>query len=124
MRAAGAADDHAVAAALGSVGLDVREFGERRIDELSGGQQRRVALAGLLARRPAVLVLDEPLAGLDEPSQKGLLDLLAALRYEQGLTIVIISHDLEGTGRVCDRLIELDRGRIASDQVKAAVPLW
>jgi energy-coupling factor transport system ATP-binding protein len=124
MRAAGAADDAAAAAALASVGLDIGEFGERRIDELSGGQQRRVALAGLLARRPAVLVLDEPLAGLDEPSQKGLLDLLAGLRYDQGLTIIVISHDLEGTGRVCDRVIELDRGRIASDQVKAASSSW
>jgi energy-coupling factor transport system ATP-binding protein len=122
MRAAGAADDAAVAAALASVGLDVADFGKRRIDELSGGQQRRVALAGLLARRPAVLVLDEPLAGLDEPSQKGLLDLLAGLRYDHGLTIIVISHDLEGTGRVCDRVIELDRGRIASDEVKAAAP--
>ena len=77
--AAGAPDDAAVAAALAAVGLDVGQFGDRRIDALSGGEQRRVALAGILARRPSVLVLDEPLAGLDEPSQAGLLDVLAGL---------------------------------------------
>jgi energy-coupling factor transport system ATP-binding protein len=121
LRAAGAADDAAVAAALASVGLDVAELGERRIDELSGGQQRRVALAGILARHPQVLVLDEPLAGLDEPSQEGLVSLLADLRSRQGLTVVVISHDLEGMDRVCDRLIRLEKGRIVADAVRAGV---
>jgi energy-coupling factor transport system ATP-binding protein len=119
VRAAGAPDDAAVAAALTSVGLDVTELGERRIDELSGGQQRRVALAGILARRPALLVLDEPLAGLDEPSQEALIGVLSDLRRRQGLTVVVISHDLDGMDRVCDRLVRLDRGRVVADEVRA-----
>jgi energy-coupling factor transport system ATP-binding protein len=104
------------------VGLDVEEVGERRIDELSGGQQRRVALAGILARRPQVLVLDEPLAGLDEPGQEVLTTVLGDLRRHQGLTVVVISHDLEGMDQVCDRLVRLDRGRVVADEVRTAAP--
>lgn len=115
VRAAGAPDDEAVAAALSAVGLEPGRFAERRIDALSGGQQRRVALAGLLARRPSVLVLDEPLAGLDQPSRDGLLDLLTSLRRDHGLTLVVISHDLEGMERVCDRVVHLEQGRIVGD---------
>jgi energy-coupling factor transport system ATP-binding protein len=122
VRAAGAPDDQAVAAALAAVGLDVEEVGERRIDELSGGQQRRVALAGILARRPQVLVLDEPLAGLDEPGQEALTTVLGDLRRRQGLTVVVISHDLEGMNQVCDRLVRLDRGRVVADEVRTVAP--
>jgi energy-coupling factor transport system ATP-binding protein len=118
LRAAGAADDAAAARALASVRLDMAEIGERRVDELSGGQQRRVALAGILARQPQVLVLDEPLAGLDQPSQEGLVGLLADLRARSGLTVVVISHDLEGMDRVCDRVIRLDRGRVVADATR------
>jgi energy-coupling factor transport system ATP-binding protein len=119
LKAAGAADDDAVSAALADVGLAPSEFAERRIDQLSGGQQRRVALAGILARRPSVVVLDEPLAGLDDPGQEALLDVLARLRYEQGLTVVVISHDLGGVDRVCDRVVRLDGGRVTSDMSRA-----
>src|SRR5438309_1846018 len=66
-------DDAAIDATLSDVGLDPARFRERRIDELSGGEQRRVALAGVLARSPRVLVLDEPLAGLDAPSPESLV---------------------------------------------------
>jgi energy-coupling factor transport system ATP-binding protein len=85
------------------------------IDQLSGGQQRRVALAGLLARCPRVLVLDEPFAGLDEAAKDGLTDVLARLRVERRLTVVVISHDIDGSERLADRVIALDRGRIVSD---------
>jgi energy-coupling factor transport system ATP-binding protein len=118
LRAAGAADDAAAGRALASVGLDAAEIGERRIDELSGGQQRRVALAGILARQPKVLVLDEPLAGLDQPSQEGLVGLLANLRARTGLTVVVISHDLEGMDQVCDRVVRLDRGQVVADDTR------
>src|SRR3984885_5835968 len=85
-------DDHArVAAALAAVGLDA-SLAKRPIDQLSGGQMRRGVLAGLLARSPRVLILDEPLAGLDAASQRGLLRLLADRRRDTGLTVVVISH--------------------------------
>jgi energy-coupling factor transport system ATP-binding protein len=115
VRAAGAADDAAVVAALAAVGLDPDDFKDRRIDQLSGGQQRRVAIAGILARRPSVLVLDEPLAGLDEPSRNGLIGVLASLRYEHGMTVVIISHDLGGVEQVCDRTVRLEGGHLLAE---------
>lgn len=115
--AAGADSDAAVDAALIAVGLNSATLAERRIDELSGGQQRRVALAGLLARKPSVLLLDEPLAGLDDPGRHALLDVLGRLRHEQGLTIVVISHDRHGLEPVCDRVVKLESGRVVSDTV-------
>jgi energy-coupling factor transport system ATP-binding protein len=120
--AAGAQDDADAEAHLTSVGLDWSELAERRIDELSGGQQRRVALAGVLARKPSVLVLDEPLAGLDRPSQESLVSLLARLRHERGLTVVVISHDLEGMERVCDRVVRLEDGRVTFDGPRSDAP--
>jgi energy-coupling factor transport system ATP-binding protein len=115
IRSAAGVDDADADAALRLVGLDPGEFGGRMIDQLSGGQQRRVALAGLLARCPRVLVLDEPFAGLDEAAKNGLTDVLARLRVERRLTVVVISHDTEGSERLADRVIALDRGRIVSD---------
>jgi len=123
LRAAGAPDDAAAAAALAAVGLPASEFAERRVDSLSGGEQRRVALAGLLARRPSVLVLDEPLAGLDRPARDALVDLLAGLRFRHGLTVVVISHDLAGMGKVCDRVVRLHEGRVVSDSAREGAPL-
>jgi energy-coupling factor transport system ATP-binding protein len=119
VQAAGAPDDEAVVAALAAVGLDAQEIRERRVDELSGGQQRRVALAGILARRPQVLVLDEPLAGLDQPGKETLTAVLGDLRRRQGLTVVVISHDLEGMEQVCDRRVRLERGRVVADEVRS-----
>jgi energy-coupling factor transport system ATP-binding protein len=97
-----------VAAALAVVGLDAT-LAARRIDQLSGGQLRRVVLAGLLARAPQALVLDEPLAGLDAASQRGLLRLLEGLR-DNGLTVVVISHDFTGLDGVCPRTLHLHDG--------------
>ena len=95
--------------ALASVGLDPA-MGLRRIDQLSGGQMRRLVLAGLLARSPRVLILDEPLAGLDAVSQRGLLRLLANLRRNAGLTVVVISHDFSGLEELCPRTLHLRDG--------------
>jgi energy-coupling factor transport system ATP-binding protein len=109
-------DRDAAAAALRDVGLDPAAVGDRPIDQLSGGQMRRVALAGLLAARPRVLVLDEPLAGLDLPTRDALCAVLADLRSKRGMTLVVISHDLEGMAGVCDRVIRLDAGRLVEDR--------
>jgi energy-coupling factor transport system ATP-binding protein len=100
-----------VAQALHRVGLDPALAG-RSIDALSGGQMRRVALAGLLARRPRLLILDEPLAGLDPPSRVALLEVLTQLRVEFGLTIVVISHDLDDLGPLCPRVARIEGGRV------------
>ncbi|MCV7224901.1 ATP-binding cassette domain-containing protein [Mycolicibacterium komossense] len=102
--------DHGrVLSALAAVGLDAA-LAKRRIDQLSGGQMRRVALAGLLARKPRALILDEPLAGLDAASQRGLLRLLEDLRRETGLTVVVISHDFVGLEGLCPRTLHLSNG--------------
>ena len=104
--------DHGqIVAALAMVGLDPA-IGLRRIDQLSGGQMRRVVLAGLLARKPRVLILDEPLAGLDAASQRGLLGLLAALRRDAGLTVIVISHDFSGLEELCPRTLHLRDGAV------------
>ncbi|CAN5859832.1 ATP-binding cassette domain-containing protein [soil metagenome] len=98
-----------VIAALAAVGLDA-SLARRRTDQLSGGQMRRVVLAGLLARKPKALILDDPLAGLDAASQAGLLRLLEDLRRNAGLTVVVISHDFVGLEELCPRILHLRDG--------------
>ena len=105
-------DHDCVVEALATVGLDPA-LAKRRIDQLSGGQMRRVVLAGLLARSPRALILDEPLAGLDAASQRGLLRLLEDLRRRAGLTVVVISHDFSGLEDLCPRTLELQDGVLA-----------
>ena len=102
-------DHDRVAGALAVVGLD-GALAKRRIDQLSGGQMRRVVLAGLLARSPRALILDEPLAGLDAATQRGLLRLLEELRREKDLTVVVISHDFAGLEDLCPRTLHLSNG--------------
>ena len=106
-------------AALAVVGLD-STLADRRIDQLSGGQMRRVVLAGLLARSPKALILDEPLAGLDAASQRGLLRLLEDLRRERGMTVVVISHDFVGLENVCPRTVHLSGGVLETEPAAAA----
>ncbi|HEX2285109.1 MAG TPA: DUF2232 domain-containing protein [Mycobacterium sp.] len=105
-------DHDRVVEALATVGLDAA-LAKRRIDQLSGGQMRRVVLAGLLARSPRALILDEPLAGLDAASQRGLLRLLEDLRRRAGLTVVVISHDFSGLEDLCPRTLHLEAGVLA-----------
>jgi energy-coupling factor transport system ATP-binding protein len=108
------AHDHGrVVEALATVGLDPA-LAKRRVDQLSGGQMRRVVLAGLLARSPRALILDEPLAGLDAASQRGLLRLLEDLRRRAGLTVVVISHDFSGLEELCPRTLHLHDGVLAA----------
>lgn len=105
-------DTARVVAALATVGLD-GSLARRRVDQLSGGQMRRVVMAGLLARWPQALILDEPLAGLDAASQRGLLTLLTDLRRNAGLTVIVISHDFGGLEELCPRTLHLDTGEMA-----------
>ncbi len=114
--AMGAGGDRAAAdEALRQVGLDPAIMSGRYVDHLSGGEQRRVALAGLLVQRPVALVLDEPLAGLDARSQDELLDILARLRSTEGMATVIVSHDLDEPARLADRLVVIGAGQVQDD---------
>jgi energy-coupling factor transport system ATP-binding protein len=105
--------DDVVDRALTDVGLDPERFRSRRIDELSGGEQRRVALAGVLARKPRVLVLDEPLAGLDAPSREALVQVLG--RLPRDLTTIVVTHDTEDAERIADRALLLGDGHVTAD---------
>lgn len=99
------------AAILASVGLEA-DLVDRPVDQLSGGQLRRVALAGLIARHPRLLILDEPLAGLDASGQLELLQLLGRARAELGLTLIVISHDNVDMHLACSRVLELTHGQL------------
>jgi energy-coupling factor transport system ATP-binding protein len=101
--------------ALSLVGLDPATVGDRSPFELSGGQMRRVAIAGVLAMRPKVLVLDEPTAGLDPRGRDELLDQLQQLHRKGGMTVILVSHSMEDIARVATRLIVLHRGQIVAD---------
>ena len=116
VRAASGVDDVGADRALRLVGLDPVELAGRAIDQLSGGQQRRVALAGMLARRPAVVILDEPFVGLDDIARRELIAVLQGLRREMGITLILVSHDTDGADQLVDRVISLERGRIVADE--------
>ncbi len=96
--------------AMEAVGLGFEEFKDRLTFRLSGGQMRRVALAGVLALEPEVLVLDEPTAGLDPQARRQLMEHILALR-SRGITLVIISHNMEEMAEICDRLVVIAGGR-------------
>ena len=113
VRSASGANRADAEGALALVGLDPERFGPRPIEQLSGGQVRRAALAGLLAGHPRVLILDEPFAGLDEEGGAHMLELLTSLRHE-GRTLVVISHDFDGLDQVCPSRIELVSGRVVT----------
>jgi len=101
--------------ALSDVGFDPRTMSPRRIDELSGGQARRVALAAALAARSRAIVLDEPFAGLDEEARSTLTAALVRMRVEHGLTLICVSHDHDLPAVLVDREIELADGRVTYD---------
>lgn len=104
----------AVLQALRLVDLDAETYGRRDPFTLSGGEQRRVALAVLLARKPRVLVMDEPSAGLDEPGRQRLYACLDRVRREQKTAVILVSHDLEEVAAVADRVVVLSGGRVAA----------
>ena len=99
--------------------LKLLGIGEEYLDasplELSGGQKRKVAIAGVLAMKPDVLVLDEPTAGLDPYSRKELLNLIKGLHEEIGMTVIMVSHSMEDMAEYVDRLIVMNEGRIEYD---------
>lgn len=104
-----------VAAALEAVGLDYEQFRLRYIYALSGGQKRRVALAGVLAAQPRVLILDEPVAGLDPRGRAELAALIARLTYESGLTVVLVGSTVDELAELADRAIVMHEGRVVME---------
>lgn len=97
--------------AMEQVGL-AKKYAQRSPFELSGGQKRRVAIAGVLAMQPSTLILDEPAAGLDPAGRRDMLDLVARI-HASGVTVVMVSHSMDDVARLCDRLFVLDHGKIA-----------
>ena len=100
--------------ALRSVGLP-EEYWYQSPFELSGGQKRRVAIAGVLAMKPEVLVLDEPTAGLDPQGRDEILDQVAKMHKELGMTIILVSHSMEDVAKYVDRLIVMNHGSVMFD---------
>ncbi|OGO39629.1 MAG: hypothetical protein A2Z03_11890 [Chloroflexi bacterium RBG_16_56_8] len=97
--------------ALEAVGLPFDSFKDRALYSLSGGERRRVALAGVLAIKPEILVLDEPTAGLDPRGHHDILERIMALKRDWGTTLVIVSHNMEEIARLCDRVYVLAGGQ-------------
>ena len=89
--------------------------------ELSGGQKRRVAIAGVLAMEPEVLILDEPTAGLDPSGRDEILDLVAKLHKERKLTVILVSHSMEDVARYVERLIVMNHGTVVFDATPGEV---
>ena len=100
--------------ALHQVGLKEKYYDKSPFD-LSGGQKRRVAIAGILAMHPEVLILDEPTAGLDPKGRDDILDQIAKLHEERGITVILVSHSMEDVAKYVDRIIVMDHGCMKFD---------
>ena len=106
--------------ALKQVGLPDECFYQSPF-ELSGGQKRRAAIAGVLAMKPEVLILDEPTAGLDPKGRDEILDQVAKLREETGMTVILVSHSMEDVARYVDRIIVMNKSRVMFDDAPKMV---
>ncbi len=107
--------DRRVRRALEVVGLDYDVFAERSPFDLSGGEKRRVAIAGVIAMEPKILVLDEPVAGLDPQGRADILELIKKLQQEVSPTIILVSHNMDDVAVLCDRVLALKDGRLVAD---------
>ena len=101
-----------VSEAMTMVGLSMDQFAEKSPFELSGGEKRRAALAGILAMRPKYLVLDEPMAGLDPQGRQSILAMLEKLRSDTGCSIIMVSHSMEDVARHADRILVMNQGEV------------
>ena len=106
--------------ALQKVGLD-KEYYYQSPFELSGGQKRRVAIAGVLAMKPKVLILDEPTAGLDPKGREEILSQVKKLRDESNMTIILVSHSMDDVAEYVDRIIVMNKGHVMYDDVPKEV---
>lgn len=106
--------------ALQQVGLKEKHY-KKSPFELSGGQKRRVAIAGILAMQPEVLILDEPTAGLDPKGRDDILDQIALLHKQRGITVVLVSHSMEDIARYVERIIVMEKGHVRFDDTPRRV---
>ncbi|WKY45443.1 energy-coupling factor transporter ATPase [Eubacteriaceae bacterium ES2] len=104
--------DLRIKSAIEMVGLDFEAVKEKSPFELSGGQMRRVAIAGVLAMEPSVLILDEPTAGLDPRGRDEILDQIRKLHEEKGITVILVSHSMEDIGKLVNRIIVMNAGQV------------
>ena len=106
--------------ALRQVGIPEELFYQSPFD-LSGGQKRRVAIAGVLAMKPEVLILDEPTAGLDPAGRDEILDLITRMHRERGMTVILVSHSMEDVAKYVKRIIVMNQGKVMFDDVPKEV---
>lgn len=113
--------ERVVADSIRLTGLDYEEVKERSPFELSGGQKRRVAIAGVLAMKPEILILDEPTAGLDPSAHRDVLDLIRRIHRQEDMTILLVSHNMGDIAELADRVLVMNRGRLMMNGTPAEV---
>ena len=113
--------DRVVADSIRLTGLDYEEVKERSPFELSGGQKRRVAIAGVLAMKPEILILDEPTAGLDPSAHRDVLELIRRIHRQEKMTILLVSHNMGDIAKLADRVLVMNRGRLVMNGTPAEV---
>ncbi|HEY8804104.1 MAG TPA: energy-coupling factor transporter ATPase [Clostridium sp.] len=101
--------------AMKIVGLDYEEYKDKSPFEISGGQKRRVAIAGVVAMEPQILILDEPTAGLDPKGRDDILNKIVELYKENNITIILVSHSMEDVAKVANRILVMDKGKCILD---------
>lgn len=101
--------------ALRLVGIDAEEMGARSPFSLSGGEKRRVAIAGVLAMEPEVLILDEPTAGLDPKGHRDILKMIQDIRKDRDITIILVSHNMDDVAALADHVLVMEDGRLVMD---------
>ena len=107
--------------AMDMVGLDYETYKDKSPFDLSGGQKRRVAIAGVIAMKPTTLILDEPTAGLDPKGRDDILDQISKLHKDYNMTIVIVSHSMEDVAKIAERIIVMNDGKVALQGTPAEV---
>lgn len=113
--------DRVVADSIRLTGLDYEEVKDRSPFELSGGQKRRVAIAGVLAMKPEILILDEPTAGLDPAAHRDVLDLIRRIHRQEGMTFLLVSHNMGDIAELADRVLVMNRGKLVMNGTPAEV---
>lgn len=113
--------ERVVADSIRLTGLDYEEVKERSPFELSGGQKRRVAIAGVLAMKPEILILDEPTAGLDPSAHRDVLNLIRRIHRQEDMTILLVSHNMGDIAELVDRVLVMNRGRLVMNGTPAEV---